>query len=404
MNARVLAPTRPLRIVHVITRFVTAGSERATVQLMEWERAQGHDVRLVVGSCPDPSLLPDWLPLTCVPHLQREIHPVRDAQAVLELRRLFIDESFDVVHTHQSKAGIVGRVAARRLPAVVVHSVHMTSFGSTYGRLSPALTAAERIAARWTDVLAPVGVELGDVYLEAGVGTPGHYVVVRSFIDVERFLATRDWSDDARSTARSSLPVRPDTPIVVTAGSLESRKRHELILRELTPLLRAGRAQLVVAGEGPEHATLVRFVEEQGIESSVVFLGHVGDLERVFAIADLYVHAGREEGVPQVVIQAFAAGLPVVATQAHGLREIANAPISIVPADGRGLGAAASTALGRPHVRLPESALEPWSKKALDTQRAMLHERIGEARARKVGSRRVDTRATGQALSAPRRS
>src|SRR2546421_2639374 len=138
-----------MRILHIATRHRRFGAERRLLHTIEYERRAGHDVELAVGPESDVSQVPADIPLHVVPSLVRSVRPYHDLAALRELRKL-VDRGFDIVHTHQSKAGVVGRLAARDRTKAIVHTVHMASFGPGYSRKdSAAFLAAERYCARF---------------------------------------------------------------------------------------------------------------------------------------------------------------------------------------------------------------------------------------------------------------
>jgi glycosyltransferase involved in cell wall biosynthesis len=175
--------------------------------------------------------------------------------------------------------------------------------------------------------------------------------VIRSPIDIDAFL-------DARRRRDGRHPEGPSTALV--AGALEDRKRHVLVVERLEPLLRAGRVRLLVAGEGHGRRILEELLARRGIGDCVDLLGHVDDFAAVVARSDVLVHASTAEGVPQVVLQALAVGVPVVATQAEGLHEVAGASVTVVGRSGSDLAAAVEAVLADPPPPVSPDALDPW--------------------------------------------
>ncbi len=373
-----------MKVTHVVTRLGKGGTDNNVLHFVDWQRRHGHDPRLLVGESSDTSMAPPWLPLEVVPGLVRDPAPATDLRAVPALRRILARHQPDVVHTHQSKAGIVGRIAARGRAPVIVHTVHMASFGPSYGRSSALFRVAEQRCARLTDVLVTVGEELRRLYLQSGIGRPEQYLVVRSPVRLAAFLGVRELDGTRRAEIRGRLGVAPVEPLLLSVGFLEARKRHDLLLRRLRPLLAPGRATLVVAGDGDQRPLLERLVTEMGVAEAVRFLGHVGAVEELFAAADVLVHTSAVEGVPQVVLQALAAGVPVVATETEGAREVPGAPLSVVDHFGAGLADAVEKTLAAPPPPLPPERLAAWSDDAVEDQIAGLHERI-EAALRRSG-------------------
>jgi glycosyltransferase involved in cell wall biosynthesis len=367
-----------VKVAHVVTRLGRGGTDGNVLHLIDWQYRHGHDPQLVVGENVDPSLVPGWLPVEVVPSLVRQLSPNADVRALRSVRRYLARERPDVVHTHQSKAGIVGRLAALRLVPVTVHTIHMASFGPYYGALSKAFETGERACARFTDLIVSVGEELRELYLGQGVGRPEQYLVVRSPVRLATFLDVRGWSRERRAAERDGLGLTPDASVLLAVGFLERRKRHDLLLRRLRPLLVSGRAVLLVAGEGDQRHSLERLSRELDLTDAVRFLGHVKDVERLLAVADALVHTSGVEGVPQVVVQALAAGVPVVATEMEGLHELPGS-VRAVDRPGAGLLRAVEATLARPPPPVPSECLDEWADEAIEVRLAELH-RLIEAR------------------------
>ena len=365
-----------MKVTHVVTRLGRGGTDNNVLHFVDWQRRHGHDPRLVVGEDSETTWVPSWLPVEVLPRLVREPEPVADLQALRSLRRLLARDAPDVVHTHQSKAGIVGRLAAVGRDALVVHTVHMASFGPSYGRSSGAFRVGERVCARVTDLIVTVGEDLRRRYLQSGIGRPGQYLVVRSPVRLDAFLAVRGLDAADRGRIREAVGVPAATPVLLSVGFLEGRKRHDLVLERLRPLLASGRAHLVVAGDGDRRPGLERLAKEIGVGEAVRFLGHVDHVEELFAVADLLVHTSAVEGVPQVVLQALAAGVPVVATETEGLSEVEGASVRVVDRSGAGLPEAVAETLVRPPAPVGPERLADWSDEAVERQIAALHERM----------------------------
>lgn len=377
--SRVREPGR--RVLHVSTRFSHGGAERNMAHLLGWQLDNGFAVDCAVGKDSDLEAVPPGVRTILVPELTRPVRPGADTSALVSLRRVLREGAYDIVHTHESKAGVVGRLACHGLPPIVVHSIHMSSFGPGYHPMaSRAFLAAERVCARRTDWFVCVGDEVREHYLAHGVGRPEQYTTIRSPVGVARFLATRDWAPHRRRIARLSFGLPDVVPLVVAVGRLEPRKRIDLVFRELAPLLRARRLHLAVAGKGPDREALERYAANLAIAPHVTFLGQLHDVAELLGSAGALVHASRVEGVPQVVVQALASGIPVVATEVEGLREVPGASVRVVARDGAHLAGAVEDVLAEPLAPPPPEAFAAWTEARVEHRLLQLHARIEEAR------------------------
>lgn len=314
-----------MHIVHLITRLLRAGSEENTIETIRWQISAGHDVTLIHGSEADPYWdmnLPEGLARIVLQDLVHPIDSRRDFRAIRWLREIYATLMPDVIHTHQSKAGLVGRLAADAVPgALVVHGVHILPFEGV-GPLRRAIyLAAERIAARRTDAFVGVSHAVSRAYLDEGLAHPDQMYCVRSGMALDRFRRARlpsDW----RALSGSDAGGRR-LPVALMMAAFEPRKRHVPFLRafarasETLPHMR-----LLLAGQGPEEKHVRQEVRRLGLDNHVVFCGHRADAEALFALADVSVLTSEREGLPRVVVQSIAAGCPVLAQELPGLDEI----------------------------------------------------------------------------------
>jgi len=352
-----------MRILHLLTRFLDRGAERNTLDFMAWQREAGHEVELAAGATSSDDRFPFDTALHRVPHLVRRPDPIADVRALLEIGGLLREGRYDVLHTHQAKAGILGREAARNLPIVRIHSIHGPSFARANGAISaPVYLRAERHAARHTKAWISVGQELRDLHVAAGIGRPEQHWVIRSPIDVERFLSVRSLGAQEREEVRDRLGIDPAARIILSIGALDPHKRPVQLLEWVAPLLRRD-AVLVLVGGGPLENELRRQAAALDLADRVLLPGRTDHAEAYLAVADVLAHASANEGVSQVILQALAAGVPVVATDVCGLREVREASIDIVPESGKGFGERVGRVLAGPHAGMtPAASLRPWEE------------------------------------------
>ncbi|SFO93653.1 glycosyltransferase [Tranquillimonas alkanivorans] len=325
-----------MHIVHILTRLLRGGSEENTAATCLWQVAAGHRVTLIHG-CDAHSGWRAELPgveIVARPEMVHAIRPADDLRALAALRRTLKALAPDVVHTHQSKAGLLGRMAASAAPgARVVHGLHIAPAGG--GRVpSLVLGAAERAAARRTDLFIAVSDAVGAAYVDAGICPRDRVRCVPSGMDLDRFRHGRPPADLARL-----LGVRPGRPVPKVAlmlASFEPRKRHVAFLHAFARALGPRRdVRLLLAGRGPEEARARAAVRDLGLEGRVVFCEHRTDPEALLAAADVSVLASAREGLPRVAVQSMAAGCPMVACALPGLDEIVHDGTSgrLVPPD-----------------------------------------------------------------------
>jgi glycosyltransferase involved in cell wall biosynthesis len=315
-------------VLSVITRLAQGGSERRLYDVLAAVPA-AHTV--VVGGDSDPDVVRSLAAsqagspevLWCAP-LRREVSPVDDGRALVRLVRLMRARRFSVVHTHQSKAGLLGRVAARVAGVeVVYHSASMASFGPGYGRAeSAAFAVAERVTAPLVDRFFVVGDDLAERIRANGVAAR-RIEVVRSSLDLDPFAPVDgQGAGDARLDARARLGIDADARVVVYVGSLDERKNVLLLPDAVARAAGGGPVVLLVAGAGPlaERLRTAGEARTDGVE--VRLLGHVRDVAQVMRAGDVLALPSSAEGLPQVLVQAARGGLPFVAFDVDGVAEL----------------------------------------------------------------------------------
>ncbi|MGD8440143.1 MAG: glycosyltransferase family 4 protein [Holophagae bacterium] len=252
--------------------------------------------------------------------LVRPVAPRRDLRALTGLRRAIREFAPDVVHTHSSKAGVLGRLAARleRVP-VVVHTVHGFGFTPLQSTARRALfLTAERLAARWTDHFVAVSERNLETGAELGLWSPKRASVIRAGIDLARF---RDAVDDGSARARLGLPAA--APLVVQVGNFKPQKAPlEFIRAAVRIAAEREDVRFVMVGDGPLRGAAERLAAELGIGDRVVFAGWWDDVPGLLATTTVSVLSSRHEGLPCSVVESLAAGVPVVATAVDGTPEV----------------------------------------------------------------------------------
>ncbi|MUV59827.1 glycosyltransferase family 4 protein [Halobacterium sp. CBA1126] len=300
------------RVFHLITRLLKGGAEAktiATVQgLDDYEFTVGYGAEYdqeQVDQLEHAGVETKRFPLI------RHYNPVTTVPAVLSLAWYLQRENFDIVHTHSTEAGIIGRFAAA-LAGVpnIVHTVHGVPFADDRsGLLNRFVLACERQAATYTDRIVTNADVIADDYLERGIGQREQYTTVYSGVDLDAF-ADAEPADD--------LP--GEQPRVVMVGRLTDGKGHGVLL-DAVESLGDFQGSVCIVGDGSLYDSLVAAVEDRGLAEDVFLTGFRDDVPRVLAASDVLVLPSFREGTPRVITEAMASGLPVVATDIAGIPE-----------------------------------------------------------------------------------
>jgi glycosyltransferase involved in cell wall biosynthesis len=318
---------RPLRVLHVITRMIVGGAQENTMlscALIDRERFPSE---LLTGTetGAEGELLTETrargVTIHLEPALVRAIHPWRDAVALGRMARFIEHGRYDVVHTHCSKAGILGRIAARmaRVP-VIVHTYHGLPWNPTYsGPFNRFVTWIERACTRADAALVVVAEADRVEVLTRDVGRPDQFTLIRSGIEIEAY---RDVAT-SRGDARARVPVPEDGFVVGSVGRLSLQKAPLDLVSAFARLARSRPdAHLVMVGDGPLRAEVEAAVASAGIADRVHLVGLRRDVPELLRAFDVFALASRYEGLPRVFPQAMAAGLPIVATHVDGAADV----------------------------------------------------------------------------------
>lgn len=255
-----------------------------------------------------------------IPDLGREIRPLQDLRTLWRLTRLMRRVRPHIVHTHTAKAGAVGRLAAMLSGVpVVIHTFHGHVLR---GYFSPATTAMyrgiERALAWRTTRLVTVTDLVRDELLALGVGQRGQYVTVPLGFDLEPLLR----AERRRGELRAELGLG-DAPVVAIVARLVPIKAHEVFLAAAARVRQqVPNAVFLVVGDGECRAALEQRAANLGLRDAVRFLGWRADLDRLYADTDVVVLTSRNEGSPVALIEAMAAGVPVVSTAVGGVANV----------------------------------------------------------------------------------
>jgi glycosyltransferase involved in cell wall biosynthesis len=327
-----------MRVTHIITRLVVGGAQENTLATIRGLRTKPDvEINLISGPTTGPEgsledearkIFSDSQPstfnpqLTIIPELVRPVHPLKDFIALRKLEKLLREQKPGLVHTHSGKAGILGRLAARRAGVpVIVHHIHGPSFGNFQGALGNFIfTAAERHAARATDHFFCSADAMTRLYLAAGIGNPSMFTRIFSGFNLEPFVnATND------RALRKQLGLEENHFVIGKIGRLFKLKGHADLLTAFAKILpQIPRARLLFVGDGILRGELEAQAHTLGLDGKVIFTGLVppGEVARYIGLMDCLAHLSYREALSRALPQALAAGKPVVAYDFDGADEI----------------------------------------------------------------------------------
>ncbi len=337
-----------IRVLHIITRLDVGGSTENTVLCATRMAAKGFASSLISGPTQDPPaglrecLAAAGVPWLIVPQLRRPVSLLADCRALWELRCLIKQLQPDIVHTHTSKAGFLGRLAARRLGVGhILHTPHGHVFGGYFSSQQTRLyVILERLAARWTDRIITLTNTEAEQHLALRIGRPGQFVSIPSGVELDGVM--------------SAFPVRliGGGPVVGAVGRLTPVKGHQHLLQAAPEVLRRHPAAcFLLVGGGELRSALEAQARALGLGDRVVFAGHRDDVPSLIAAMDVFTLPSLNEGMGRVLVMAMALGKPIVASSVGGVPELigrGEAGILVPPSDPAALAEAICQLLENP--------------------------------------------------------
>ncbi len=336
-----------MRILHIITRLIQGGAQQNTVLSCAAQVKAGHEVHLAYGPIygPEGSLLDEAKASGAILHeiasMRRAINPWHDIRCYRALRKLISDTQPDIIHTHSSKAGIVGRAAAwgdfSKLSVLVhfrtpdpgfnpsyrvIHTVHGLPFHDKQSALVHSLyVTLERWAAKRCHHLIAITPAMVDAFVDAKITSRDRFTVIPSGVDLSRF----EVAENARELAREQLGIDIDAPVVLLLARLDPLKGHDDMLDILPKLIeQLPGIQLLFIGDGWRREHLEQRIQNENLSEHVHLLGFIQHekMREVLPAADIKVLPSYQEGQSRTLIEALLCGCGIVAYNVGGIPSI----------------------------------------------------------------------------------
>ncbi len=316
-----------IRVVRVIARMNIGGPAIHVGKLASGLARNGFDTILVAGrpgaAEGDMSdlALENGVNFQILKQLGPRISPWDDGIALFRLLQLMRCTTPEIVHTHTSKAGVLGRLAARLAGVpVVVHTFHGHVFSDYWGPvMSKVPVVIERLMARLTTVIVTVSETVRSELVAHRIAPAEKIHVLPLGLELEVFMSCAA----RRGEFRTELGIDGNVPLVGTVGRMVSIKNQQLFLRAASRLVTDGfSGRFVIVGGGELAGDLRQLARELGIADRTVFTGWRRDLDKVYADLDVLVNTANNEGTPVALIEAMAARVPVVATAVGGVPDM----------------------------------------------------------------------------------
>jgi glycosyltransferase involved in cell wall biosynthesis len=331
------------KILHIITRLDMGGSAQNTLLSCK-ELGEKYEIILVHGPSHESGMTDlekqivedgvesarsKGVEVISLPSMVRSIRPVKDFKALVSLVRLILKEKPDIVHTHSSKGGILGRLAAK-LAGVphIIHTPHGHVFYGHFGRFASRIFMwVEKIFSMFTDRMVALTDGEKDDYINLSVCSPEKLLKIHSGVDVKKFMQ----ANGNRVEKRRSLGLDQNEAVIGFVGWLLPIKGPDYLLKAMS---------LVLVGKGDMDVDLRTEALKKNANGKIKFLGWREDIDEIMPLFDVLVLPSLNEGMGRVLVEAMAAGKPVVASRVGGIPDLvrhAETGYLVPPADEKAL-------------------------------------------------------------------
>lgn len=320
---------RKIKVAHLIARMITGGADENTLFTVQHLDKKRYEVDLIMGEEFNENMIKrmeeEKIHIIQIDGLKWKLNFFYDAIVLVKLVKLMKKNHYDIVHTHTTKAGILGRIAARMAGVpIIIHGLHGSTFQAfNIILLNWLLFLFERLTGRFTDAYISVSEVLSEKYIEKGIGKRENYHTVYSGMDLEIFYGAREKIN--RREKRRALGIDDHDFIIGNVARLETRKGHRFLIDTFNQIIKKQKdiqAKLLIVGEGNQRKNLENYVQELNLADKVIFTGFRENVEELMAIMDIFVLTSLREGLPRVLVQAAAVGMPSVAFNVDGVSEV----------------------------------------------------------------------------------
>jgi len=325
-----------VKVIHIITRFDKGGSAENTFLTIRNLDKERYEIILARGLSKESDLgaqeaqavennlaeaKRNGVKIVTIPELVRRIHPLYDLKAFVTLVKIFREERPHIVHTHTSKAGLLGRWAAffARIP-IIVHTPHGHVFWGYFSRWKTLVfVLLERLTAHITDKIITLTEQEKRDHLRYNIASEDKFLHVHSGVDLNKFLHT----SVAPLEMRKVLKIPEQNLVVGTAGRLTPVKGHRYLIEAAKKIVAVKPdINFLFLGDGELQEKLEKMASELNIRENVVFLGWRPDVAEVMSMFDIFVLPSINEGMGRVLVEAMALGKPIVASNIGGIPDL----------------------------------------------------------------------------------
>jgi len=316
-----------IKVLHIITRLDKGGSAQNTLDTVNQLDKNKYSVTLISGYTYDPNgeiarfISDNSIDYVLIPDLVREVSPVKDIKAFFKILFFMLKNKFDIVHTHTSKAGILGRWAAKFSGVrIIIHTPHGHVFYGYFGWFKTRIFIyLESLTALITDKIITLTERGKQEHVSYGIARPGKFIPIYSGIKIKEFASV----DIDRKKQKENLGIPSDAPVIGTVTRLDPIKGNHYFISALPEVVKIfPQIRVLIIGDGSERSSLEQAAKDFGISRNVMFLGMQTHVRNLVAIFDIFVLSSLNEGMGRCLLEAQLIGVPVVATKVGGIPEV----------------------------------------------------------------------------------
>ncbi len=321
------------KIAHIITKLELGGAQLNTIYSCNHFAKKGYDVYLLTGAggIIEESNISPAVNIITIKNLVREINPIQDGFSLFKIYSFLKKKNIDIVHTHSSKAGIIGRIAAKFAGVKkIVHTIHGWGFTPLQNKIIFSIfVKLEKICASFTDNLIAVALSNINKGLQHNIGNKEKYSLIRSGIDFDGFMQNAQLDYTERAAFRKLLGIEENDVVIVNVSCFKPQKNILEFIRIAAELSsRFNNLKFLLVGDGEKRSEIEKMINEKCLEKKFILTGWQKNTAKYLKISDIFCLTSLWEGMPRAILEAYSCGLPVVTADNDGTNEAVSHNIS----------------------------------------------------------------------------
>jgi len=318
------------KVLHIITLFSVGGATENTIYTVDGLIKKGYDVDIITG----PNISSEGsmydickklnIPVITFKHLKRKISPISDILVIFQLFLFIKKNNYDIVHTHSSKAGVVGRIAAwvAKTPIIIHHNHAKPYHRFQNWFVRKFYKIIEKTAALLCDKIVSVTYTIVDEMVKDKIAPKEKFIVIRSGFNTEKF---RKFNSNNNYEMRNRFGLSGTDVVLGKIARLSIIKGHIYLLQAFEKVSKQiPNVKLLFVGDGENKTELLRFIDKKKLSDKIIFTGLIptDEMPAVISLIDIVVHTALLEGLPRVFTQAKLMGKPIISFDLDGAHEV----------------------------------------------------------------------------------